>query len=89
MKVLVTGAAGFVGCVLVPKLLAAGHDVVAYDIMYYGDEGLKPSPKLQIVAADLRSIDAFKKAVSAGACCKNFRRGRCSAGSWGFIPPWP
>jgi nucleoside-diphosphate-sugar epimerase len=64
MKVLVTGAAGYVGCVLIPKLLAAGHEVVAYDIMYYGDEGLTPAPKLSIVAADLRNISAFKTAVA-------------------------
>lgn len=54
MKVLVTGAAGYVGCVLVPKLLKAGHQVVAYDIMYYGSEGLTPAPGLEIVKGDLR-----------------------------------
>lgn len=63
MKVLVTGAAGYVGCVLIPKLIDAGHTVVAYDIMYYGDEGLKPHPSLVVVKADLRDVRAFGAAV--------------------------
>ncbi|MEK7233786.1 MAG: SDR family oxidoreductase [Elusimicrobiota bacterium] len=54
MKVLVTGAAGYVGCVLVAKLLEAGHDVVAYDIMYYGSQGLRAQPRLKIVKGDIR-----------------------------------
>ncbi|HAZ07866.1 MAG TPA: UDP-glucose 4-epimerase [Elusimicrobia bacterium] len=63
MKVLVTGAAGYIGCVLVPKLIDAGHTVLAYDIMYYGDAGLRPHPRLQVVKADLRDTPSFAKAV--------------------------
>ncbi|TGS54605.1 NAD-dependent epimerase/dehydratase family protein, partial [Mesorhizobium sp. M1D.F.Ca.ET.183.01.1.1] len=31
MRVLVTGHQGYIGSVMVPMLLAAGHDVIRYD----------------------------------------------------------
>lgn len=58
MKVLVTGACGYKGTVLVPKLLAAGHEVVALDIMWFGNF-LRPHAKLQIVKGDVRDTDAI------------------------------
>lgn len=63
MKVLVTGAAGYVGCSLIPKLLSAGHNVVAYDIMYYGMDGLPRHPRLETTKADLRDTARFASAV--------------------------
>ena len=58
MKVLVTGACGYKGSVLVPKLLAAGHQVVAFDIMWFGNF-LKPQSGLSIVQGDVRDIDSI------------------------------
>ena len=58
MKILVTGACGYKGNVLVPKLLSAGHAVVAFDIMWFGNDLLK-HPNLQIVRGDVRQIDTI------------------------------
>jgi len=58
MKILVTGACGYKGNVLVPKLLAAGHDVVAFDIMWFGND-LPQNPKLRVVQGDVRHIDSI------------------------------
>ena len=54
-KVLVTGGAGYVGCSLVPKLLAEGHEVTVYDLMLFGSEGLPNDPKLRVVKGDIRN----------------------------------
>jgi nucleoside-diphosphate-sugar epimerase len=56
MKVFVTGACGYKGTVLVPKLLQRGHEVVAFDIMWFGNF-LEPHPKLKVVKGDVRDID--------------------------------
>ena len=61
--VLVTGGAGYVGCVLVPKLLDTGYAVVVYDLMLFGSEGLPSHPHLRVVAGDIRDTAAFSSAV--------------------------
>jgi nucleoside-diphosphate-sugar epimerase len=62
-KVMVTGGAGYKGCVLVPKLLAAGYEVTVYDSMLFGSAGLPENPKLQIIKGDIRNTDAYAAAV--------------------------
>lgn len=57
MRVFVTGACGYKGSVLVPKLLAAGHDVVAFDIMWFGNH-LPPHPRLTVETGDVRQTPA-------------------------------
>jgi len=62
-KVLVAGGAGYVGCVLIPKLLTAGYSVVVYDLMLFGADGLPKHPNLQVIEGDLRDIPAFTTAL--------------------------
>ncbi len=56
-KILVTGGAGYVGSVLIPKLIAAGHQVKVVDLYMYGDDVLsqiKGSPLLKEIKGDIR-----------------------------------
>jgi nucleoside-diphosphate-sugar epimerase len=61
--VLVTGGAGYKGCVLVPKLLAAGYGVVVYDLMLFGSAGLPSHPNLKVVTGDIRDTKDYAEAV--------------------------
>jgi nucleoside-diphosphate-sugar epimerase len=62
-RVMVTGGAGYKGCVLVPKLLNAGHEVVVYDLMLFGSKGLPQHPRLTVIAGDIRDTQAYAKSV--------------------------
>src|SRR4051812_25863519 len=56
-RVLVTGAGGYVGTVLVPELLAAGHAVRALDRFFFGADLLAPHERLELVKADTRLLE--------------------------------
>jgi nucleoside-diphosphate-sugar epimerase len=53
MKILVTGACGYVGTVLTQTLLEGGHEVVGYDIQWFGNY-LADHPRLTLVQGDIR-----------------------------------
>jgi nucleoside-diphosphate-sugar epimerase len=64
---MVTGGAGYVGSVLVPRLLALGHKVTVLDLFLYGHDvfdGVRGHPNLVQVVGDIRSEDAVAKAVT-------------------------
>lgn len=58
MKILVTGACGYKGTVLVPKLLAAGREVVALDTQWFGNF-LPEHDKLEFLEQDVRDTNAI------------------------------
>jgi nucleoside-diphosphate-sugar epimerase len=56
LRVLVTGACGYKGSVLVPKLLKHGHEVIAMDTMWFGNH-LDENSRLRILEKDVRSLE--------------------------------
>lgn len=56
MKILVTGAGGYIGTTLVPLLLSNGHHVKAVDRFFFGKELLNTNDNLEFVYEDARHI---------------------------------
>jgi nucleoside-diphosphate-sugar epimerase len=54
--VLVTGAGGYIGSVLVPKLLDKGFKVRAVDRYFFGEDKLQKNSNLTIIRDDVRRI---------------------------------
>ncbi len=55
-KILVTGAGGYIGSVLVPKLIYKNYDVIAVDRFFFGVEKLTQNKSLQIIQDDCRKL---------------------------------
>lgn len=59
MKILVTGNNGYVGTVLTPMLLEAGHEVVGMDINLFDGSRFLPSiPDVETLIQDIRDVEA-------------------------------
>ncbi|MEY1661990.1 NAD-dependent epimerase/dehydratase family protein [Isoalcanivorax beigongshangi] len=56
LRILVTGAGGYIGTTLVPRLLADGHQVVALDTFWFGRELLPEHAALTCLEIDTRKV---------------------------------
>ncbi|HVZ29776.1 MAG TPA: NAD(P)-dependent oxidoreductase [Asticcacaulis sp.] len=66
-KFLITGAAGYIGSILIPRLLNAGHEVVALDTFVRGDTTLAAvcaDEKFSVVKGDTRDEALIKPLVA-------------------------
>lgn len=66
MKILVTGAAGYIGSVLVPTLLKQGHEVIAIDNFMYNQTSLLDccyDENLTIIRGDARDKELISRCL--------------------------
>lgn len=55
--ILVTGGAGYIGCVLVEELLSKGYAVRVFDKLFFGEDGLEAvRDKVDLVQGDVRNM---------------------------------
>ncbi|MEG3639855.1 NAD-dependent epimerase/dehydratase family protein [Magnetococcus sp. PR-3] len=66
-SILVTGGAGYLGSIMVPELLAAGHKVTVLDNFMFQQASLNPQcahPNFQVVHGDVRDENLIKSIIA-------------------------
>lgn len=59
-RILIIGAGGYVGSVLVPYLISKNFEVIAFDIFWFGKNTLQNDPNLTIICGDMVNYDFSK-----------------------------
>lgn len=68
VHILVTGGAGYLGAVLIPKLLEASHVVTCYDCLLFGKKpisGVLGHPSFSLIVGDLRDRRRVEQALGS------------------------
>ena len=55
MKILITGGCGYIGSVLIPKLINDGHNITSVDTKWFGDY-LPDHKRLRNIKSDISNI---------------------------------
>lgn len=69
--VVVFGGGGYVGSVLVPRLLEDDYKVRVFDTFWYGEEvfaNFRENPDLELIKADIRDVNSVKLALQNVQC---------------------
>ena len=62
-NIFITGGAGYVGSMLVPKLLKLDHKVTVFDLMIYGDKVLDDHKNLKKITGDIRNQNLSRQTL--------------------------
>ena len=62
-NIFIVGGAGYVGSVLIPKLLQRNYKVTCFDLMIYGENSLKKHENLKIIKGDMRDQNLLKNII--------------------------
>lgn len=66
-KIYITGGAGYVGAMLVPRLLKEGYSVTVLDLMMYGEDVIVPHQNLNLIKGDIRDTALLETTISGHA----------------------
>ena len=76
-KIFVTGGGGYVGAVLIPKLLNENYEVTVLDLFIYGENVLQTHKNLKKIKGDIRDQVLLKECIKGSdivihlACISN------------------
>ena len=63
-NIFITGGAGYVGSLLVPRLLNEGYNVTVYDTCFFGNDFLPiDNPNFKLITGDIRNTNFFADSV--------------------------